>query len=375
MTPTGTSDASSANPGRSGLTKRWPETIRKPPAEVRLVYLDLNQWIMLSKAMAGHREGARHQAALEVCLRAANSGTVVFPLSDSTYGEVAKIGQHRQRRALREVMELLSDYYVVMSRSDITAHEVEYLLDRVLGPSQSPVSTMDYLDRGVARAFGIVGGFRVRDESGGDTTEELRAAYPGGSEVFDALLSTAELMLQRSVLDGPGTAEEETELRKLGWRPGGASHVAETRMRQEVEQAARFSAGDLQWRKDRIRDVITARELLIELNDTLSRGLGARGAQLADLGSTIEERRAMFDSLPSLDVAVTIKASYHRNPNHRWTVNDIYDIDAMGSTVPYCDCVVTDRAVASHIRRAHLDDRLGTTVLSNLDELATLLCS
>lgn len=83
----------------------------------------------------------------------------------------------------------------------------------------------------------------------------------------------------------------------------------------------------------------------------------------------------MFDSLPSLDVAVTIKASYHRNPNHRWTVNDIYDIDAMGSTVPYCDCVVTDRAVASHIRRAHLDDRLGTTVLSNLDELATLLCS
>lgn len=151
MTPTGTSDASSANPGRSGLTKRWPETIRKPPAEVRLVYLDLNQWIMLSKAMAGHREGARHQAALEVCLRAANSGTVVFPLSDSTYGEVAKIGQHRQRRALREVMELLSDYYVVMSRSDITAHEVEYLLDRVLGPSQSPVSTMDYLDRGVAR--------------------------------------------------------------------------------------------------------------------------------------------------------------------------------------------------------------------------------
>lgn len=375
MANTGTSDASGADPSESGWVQRWPRTIRKPPADVRVVYLDLNQWIMLSKAMAGHHDGARYQDALDICVSAVNGGSVVFPLSDSTYGEVAKIGQHRQRRALREVMETLSDYYVVMSRPDIAAHEVECLLDDVLGPSQSPVNTMDYLDRGVARAFGMVGGFRVYDESGTDTTEQLRAAYPDGPEAFDALVSATELMLQRSVLDGPATAEEETELRKRGWKPGGASHVAEKRMLQEVEQAARFSTSDLRWRKDRIRDVITLRELLIELDDTLSRGLADRGADLGDLGSTIEDRRDMFDSLPSLDVAVTIKASYHRNLSHRWTVNDIYDIDAMGSTVPYCDIVVTDRAVASHIRRAHLDLRLGTRVLSNLDELAALIQS
>jgi hypothetical protein len=343
-----------------------------PANGLRLVYLDLNQWISLSKAMAGHPDGERHRAALEACTNAAASGRVVFPLSDSTYSEVAKIGTYRQRRDLREVMEVLSGYFVVMSRPDIAAHEVECLLDDVLGPSRDPVNTMDYLDRGVARAFGLVGGFRVYDDSGADTTDRSRVAYIHGPEAFDAVLAGAELTLQRSVIDGPSSDAEEAELRALGWDPRAASAIAEERARQEAEQVGRLD-GDPKWRRARIRDVITARELFIELNATLMRGLDDRDAALEDLGSTLEERREMFSSLPSLDVAVTIKSSYHRNPAHVWTANDIYDIDAMGSTVPYCDFVVTDRAVSSHVRSAHLDDRIGTTVIASLDELVEKL--
>jgi len=73
--------------------------------------------------------------------------------------------------------------------------------------------------------------------------------------------------------------------------------------------------------------------------------------------------------MPSFDVAVSLKTSYHRDPNHRWTTNDLHDIDALGSALPYCDVVVTDKAVAEHARRTGLDDRLQTTVLSNLTDL------
>ena len=48
-------------------------------------------------------------------------------------------------------------------------------------------------------------------------------------------------------------------------------------------------------------------------------------------------------------------------------------IDALGSTLPYCDIVVTDRAVASHARQTGLAERLGTTVLSTLLDLPALL--
>jgi len=52
--------------------------------------------------------------------------------------------------------------------------------------------------------------------------------------------------------------------------------------------------------------------------------------------------------MPSFDVSVTLKTSYHQGPTRRWAANDIHDSDAVSSTIPYCDVVLTDRAVAAH---------------------------
>jgi hypothetical protein len=38
----------------------------------------------------------------------------------------------------------------------------------------------------------------------------------------------------------------------------------------------------------------------------------------------------------------------------------------MGSTIPYCDIVVTEKSRASHVQRSGLGERLDTVVLSHL---------
>ncbi len=148
--------------------------------------------------------------------------------------------------------------------------------------------------------------------------------------------------------------------------------TASRRVEQEIEQVGVFNDHPT-LRRGRIRDVVTAREVLIELNDTLSRGLADRGTAIAALFPSPEYARRGFDAMPSLDVAVTIKSAYHQNPKHRWTVNDITDIDALGSTLPYCDVVVTDKAVAACANRTGLAERLGTVVMSRLSEAADYL--
>jgi hypothetical protein len=70
---------------------------------------------------------------------------------------------------------------------------------------------------------------------------------------------------------------------------------------------------------------------------------------------------------------VTLKAGYHRDGRHRWTPNDIHDIDALGSTIPYCDIVVTDKAIANQANISGLSERLETIVISNLSDLETQL--
>jgi hypothetical protein len=99
-------------------------------------------------------------------------------------------------------------------------------------------------------------------------------------------------------------------------------------------------------------------------------GLSERGTELEDAFNDPEAARRAFDSMPSFDVSVSLKTAYHRDPSHRWKPNDIQDIDALSSTVPYCDIVVTDREAASHLLRTGVSARLQTTVLSNISDLA-----
>lgn len=350
----------------------WPQTLRFPSGPTKLVYLDLNHWISLSKALAGHRDGRRYRDDLDGILSAIERKAAAFPISDSIFMESSKIRQHRQRRDLRKVIELVSQFMVVMDRSIISTHEIEALLDRLIGSNPHPIDCLDYLDWGVIRAFGRMGGLKIFNKHGEDVTTEFRLKYPGGPNAFDRFAFDAELKLNRNIIEGPSTPEEEIKLRKLGYKqPSDAIRIAERRAVQEIEQVQRFN-DDPRWRRGRIRDVMTTREILIEINESLSRGLLERGIEPASFDSIIprvEEARRAFDSMPSFDVAVTLKTAYHRNPRHQWTPNDIHDIDALGSTLPYCDIVVTDTAVASHVKQAKLPERLNTIVLSGLSEM------
>ena len=78
--------------------------------------------------------------------------------------------------------------------------------------------------------------------------------------------------------------------------------------------------------------------------------------------------------MPSFDVVVTLKVAYHRNLSYSWTRNpDIYDIEALASTVPYCDIVVTDKSARFHVNSSGLAERLGTVVISDLRLLSGFL--
>ncbi len=319
-----------------------PASLVLPNRPPKLVYLDLNHWIALSKAHAGHRGGEQFRAVLEACVDAVHSGNAHFPLADAIYYEVSRIVSHRQRRDLADVMERVSRYVVITSRSVIADHEIEARLDRLIGPSPRPIRSMAYLDWGIARAFGMVGGIRVRNAQGEDVTDLVRSTHALCPEGFDVALAQAEVRLNRQSIEGPDSTEGEASLRRSGYNPYAAQEVMKRRAQQEIDQAKRL-ADDPAWRRGRIRDVIAVHEVILELMEKLERGLAARRADLGPLFADEKSAHTAFAEMPSYDVAVTMKASYHRDATHAWTPNDINDIDALGSTLPYCDIVLTTR--------------------------------
>lgn len=352
--------------GATNMQHVWPRTLIRPEGLPKLVYLDLNHWIALAKAASGQCK--QHTDTLAACLKSVENQRALFPISDCTFKEIAKNRNHRQRRDLRMAIESLSRYFVVTSREMIATREIEAVLDIIVGPAPDPINAIHYLDWGVCRAFGLVGGLKIMSSRGEDVTAEFRESYADGPEAFDRYVQEAELNLNRQMIEGP-TPSEEPVWRKEGWAPERPLEIYEQKSIDELEQVERFDV-DPKWPRNRIRDAISARECLFEINTILKSACNKRRVfSLESIFPETEDARRAFDSMPSFDVSVTLKTSYHHNRYHPWKQNDIHDINAMASTVPYCDIVVTDKAVSSHLIRTGLDKRFNTIVLANLSEL------
>ena len=157
-----------------------------------------------------------------------------------------------------------------------------------------------------------------------------------------------------------------------GWDPSVARRTLIDNANGELEQAKRLAA-DPHWRRQRIRDVVSARHLLLELNEKLHERLAARGLDLDDLFPERGTARAFVDAMPTSDVLVSLTAAAHRNPQTDWTANRMLDMDALAVAVPYCDYVATDREAAHALHAEGVPARLETTVVATLNELVDAL--
>ena len=349
----------------------WPRTLRRP-RDRRIVYLDLNHWIALAKAYSGHRNGRAQRDLLDRLLQSVQAGEAVYPISFAIYIEIMKIRDRRRRSDLRKVIEHLGGFMVVTAKHVVVAHEIEALLDDLHGPSPDPVNTMDYLDWGIFRAWGMHGGLKVVNDDGEDVTSSARERHAGGPDEFDRIVNEGVLGLNREILDGP-SPQDEPGLRADGYEPERILDAFEQEAAAESEWA-RLLDEHPRWRRGRLRDAVSAREVVFQIDSILWHAANIRGLNTLDaiLRDVPDSRRA-FDVMPSFDVSVTLKTAIHKNPNHLWKNNHIYDINALATTLPYCDSVLTDREMAAFVTRTKLDQRLGTTVLHDLRDFVGLL--
>jgi hypothetical protein len=355
---------------RTDVAPVWPTRLIRPPSDSPLlVYLDLNHWIALAKATTGHRDGVRLRPVLDE-LRAKRDRTT-YVIGLPLVMEIAGIRRRRQLRDVAHVIEEFTDFACVLPPHTIAALEFESALAAV-APIVERFNPVPLVGRGVLRAAGLDGRLRIRDRNGSDVTDRARERYTKGAAAFDEFIADGERRLDRSILQGPQDDREEAELRRLGWEPAVARAGAERRAQQEREQAARLAA-DSRWRRGRLRDVVAARYVALEIEAIRDEALKAHGRRLPEVLPTPDAARRFTDCMPSADVRITLVTSKHRSAASRWLPNDIFDIDALSVAVAYCDIVVTEAHSAHVLRQAGTPHRFGTCVLTTLDDLTEKL--
>ena len=345
----------------------WPPLLRLPPDSRKIVYLDLNQWIYLAQAATGCSQSNAATNALQACREARRSNAAQFVLSGTHYAEMLKIKDPAQRRAIANVMEELTDFATLVSRVVVMELELSSVLD-LIANSASPLGEVLLVGRGVRHSAGLQSGARLMSPTG-DQTARIRERE--GPEGFNRLMAEAILQLERSVLRGPSDVQLST-LRAYGWNPEAVIRIAENRAAEERAQTERLNS-ESSWRRGRLHDLVSARELMIEFQNILPRALAERGLTLTDVISDRDSARRLVRSMPSTEVSIALKTAWHRNRDKAWAANDIYDIDALALAVPYCDIVVTEKACQHILQVSKLGQRMHTALLRNLRELPSTL--
>lgn len=353
-------------------------SVNRPP--VPLVYLDLNHYIQLAKASraeAGHTTGAGkpitvlpgYRALLDSARRAKLEQRAIFPLSSVHFMEVAHaVPSPRQRGHVADTMEELSDFTYLMGRPSLVQLEITAGLDKVYGSpaSYEPVSL---LQNSALWAFGRNGGFSfVNERTGEDLEPQLRREL--GDEAFEKQLASMNYLRERKLLEGPQDAEVPG-LRQLGYAPETYAVGTRSRLGFELETSAILN-NDPSWRRGRLRDLVFGREVAHEWMRPFVLHLQQR-EQDGLKHDLPEDMVALWAAMPQVQVAVSMKTHYHRNPEHQWKVNHVADIDALAIAYAYCDALLTDAEARTALVNSRELRAFGAEVLCDAQGLADWL--
>ena len=349
----------------------WPARVLQPPRPPALVYLDLNIFINLAKVARGTAPDG-YAELLDECRAAKADGRAVCPLSATHAIEIADIGSYQQRSDITTVMEELSDFKYLLGRPTIIRLEVDAALDDVIGAELADAEGIPLIGDSVLWGFGMRGGLTIQGEDAREAEQRLR--YRLGDEKFERMMAHFNQEAERALLTGPDE-DTKAELRRDGYAPERPYQQHENRAEQERGQAAILDANP-EYRGEKLRDLMNARETLIEFNAILAAGIYARNTTLEELfgtGQDVDKARDFNDSMPSTRVAVSLKAHYHRDGQHQWTSNDIHDIDALAVAVPYCDAVFTDKAAWNALKTSRELDVFNTELIRRPQQLTQWL--
>lgn len=335
----------------------WANIMRP---RIPLIYLDLNTIIYFAKALRGDTDVPTGYLDLyETVIRAKSEQRAMFPLGESHLWEITKITDPSQRERLAEVFEAISDFNYLPGRVTIAELEFDAGIAKVM-QEKPRLSTIPLLRPTFWQVFGMVGGMKIVDADGLDSSKAVRAEMT--DEDYFALPRHLNLEVERHMLRGPSD-EELVELRKdPNYRPEVALASHQSRVEWGID-TQRILNKHPKWRRGRLRDVIGAREIVHEWSDLLARMRVERirsGLPAFEPGE--DQFRSFLGSMPHTQVAISVKTQMHKNPRHRWTPNDLSDVDAVSVAYAYCDAVFPDKAMRHALATSKELGVLGTFV-------------
>lgn len=324
----------------------------------KVLCLDMNQWIYLSRVHYGKTQDAELVRALEAIRAGVASGRLVVPVMQANVLEASEAARNDRGRRQR-----LATFMIDVSRNSCIVHPRQMLqmeleravLKHFLG-REAEVFPRDKLVRwgvhdAVRMSATALSGHDVLRELGPDAAEGIPAEV---AAILPALLDQVHLEPELSVLAIVDALDAET--------------IEEGRHTDQRAAAALERARGSDDRATRLR--VLMGEDAGELRSVLLH----RGVEPPEFSRWLDGHlEAFIEDVPSVDVATRLIMARDRNRDARADRNDMKDMFFLEQAVPYANVVVTENSWSALAASEGLDARFSTRVLPNLRTIPELL--
>ena len=319
-------------------------------AVMKIIYLDQNHWIELSRAAYGRSSRTDTPGVVESLRQAQRSGRACFPLSYGHYVETRKQREPDRRGRLAAFMLELSDGRTVAPSPVVIRHEVEKTLARCF-PGRVVPGPFEFLGHGLAHAAA-------------NRALEVPLEWPPGADAMPASRRAAFEDILRAVAEHSllsGVLPRGTGLGPL------TDLTVERGFKTSLEQ---WRGAALKYSKDELeREVCDSN--FSDIAYLVHEALDRYGISLDEFERRGELRgRAFLDEMPSQRADMHLKVQWAKNAQLQPLDSDLMDWSFLGVAVSYCDIVVTEKKMADLFSRG-FDTR--ATVIAQLGRLPELL--
>jgi hypothetical protein len=322
------------------------------------VYLDQNKWIDLARAATNHESGTQYRAALDAARAASSSDAASFPLDLYRYEETGKRGNAPSRTRLADFMFELSQQSTMARPNALLPGEIDRVLNQRFGRPAFPRRP---------EVFGV--GISHMASSLSLPPLDLSPLPEGHPFKSGDLRAALEHAFDRAVEHGVLRAGPEMA-RSMGldvkMRAVADQYVAYESSHAESFERKHLTGDDLEFAV-RLTDFANIKVAVVEALERV--GLTWAGFIY---GMQPSDVMSFMGDLPTRNVTNVLRAAKFRQ-KQKWERNDWNDIEALAVAVVHCDVVVTEKQWVHHLHQAGVDERYGTTLLSDTSKLAQVL--
>lgn len=324
----------------------------------RRIYLDTRYWILLRDATLNRSQQPIHDVLLDTLRQGVCAGTMICPLSVSTYFELLRQSDENTRNATIRLMDELSQGVTIQNENDRLKTEVLHFFTETIAQNTVPGPPISKVWTKIPYFLGT-----ALPSSPELPASELKAIQ----KAFIDFMWT--ISLEEMLTDTPLPDDDSDK------RLAEAACRISKRSLNEVHKIKNFRElflAEIGGFFDLNRNVLASTLETIYLTDypnatSYSKEQHTSIANtLANVFYNIFKHRKAGKSLPMAEIVSSLHAAIRWNKNQPFKFNDFFDIYHASAALAYCDVFLTEKFLATTLTRPplSLDKKYGTTVVS-----------